>query len=253
MPNLNLIESSGRFDRPYKWLKRSVWQLTTMNRVNVVCGTEAKARNDSFLNRKGWSYAHGSKTENVKRECWMTWKDRVWLKANISVPVISGMSFHRALSGKDTPPNRALRVRLIHKKTMRMVIFYVVHLPTDNTKLRARIWVDATLGLHNFIEHDKVTFPDADIVVVGDINKNFRQRDERRIMEKHIERPNNLRNAWVGNVPRKGGTRGPRGIIDSAFTTLKVLSCRLLRDDRSSDHRPFKTRLRIRKFRECNK
>ena len=49
-----------------------------------------------------------------------------------------------------------------------------------------------------------------------------------------------LLNAWVGNLPARGGTHGPRSILDLTLTTMRARSF-LLPDDSSSDHRPYQT------------
>lgn len=44
---------------------------------------------------------------------------------------------------------------------------------------------------------------------------------------------------WSGHMPPKGkGTHGSR-LIDGTMATAKATKCQLLKDDDSSDHRPY--------------
>jgi hypothetical protein len=247
-----LIESSGRFDRPDSWFRHALWNLLDMRGVSVVAGTEAKTREDRLFKRKGWDHQHGSDfgvdDRGSRKEAWLMWDTNIWEKVGrASTPKLSGMTYTRSneYGGGETPFFRALRVILKHKKTGELVIFYVVHLPLDNTPLRAEVWLDTTKGLHELHKRDDARHPAAHQVLVGDINKNYREDGDRAACIRHLSVPNDWMNSWRDNLPRNGGTHGPRGIIDHAYSCMKALKCKLLKDDKSSDHRPFKVKYQI--------
>lgn len=249
-----LVHSSGRYDRSLESLLSSVKRLIHMRGVTLVSGTETKARPTKFLGKNpGWKWVHGVTDDQAAdgkdaayptRECWVMYSTREWELEGYSTPQIADRTYH-GVHGGTLPIARTLRCKFRNRKTGKIFFFYFVHMPTDGTDLRAQIWVEACDGLHAVISRDKEHFPDAAYVIQGDINKNFRQTDERMLMVKHISNPNKLRNAWAGHTPKKGGTHGPLGLIDSIFTNVKVKSAALLPDDASSDHRPFKVRLKV--------
>jgi hypothetical protein len=152
------------------------------------------------------------------------------------------------VNGALMPKFRALRVKLIHLESEQLFLYYIVHLPLDNTGLRESIWFDCCAGLAELVREDRRRYPEAKVVIQGDINKNFRQHFERGLMAAHIAGPTGTRQAWTGHEPKTGGTHGPLGLIDGTFAdvTLDVLGADLLPDDRSSDHRPYRVRLGFR-------
>ncbi|MFT4081200.1 MAG: hypothetical protein QM638_01310 [Nocardioides sp.] len=243
------LHSSGRFDRPQKRLRRWLYSYR-LRRCSVISGTEAKGRTNALFstrNAEEWDYAH---SKGAAGECWLTWKRNTWGQLGATrAPVLSQATYRRVASygGGETPPFRALRVRLREKRTGRTVICYVVHMPLHNTKQRAEVWEAVAEGLVELVNKDRKAYPEAEVVIVGDINYSWRNSHFRKLMVRHIAKPTGTTASWDGGrTPRKGGTIGSHGsLIDVLFTSIRIRGCRLLRDDNSSDHRPFITTLRL--------
>lgn len=246
------FHSSGRVDRSMDLLSRSIDRLRAIEGMSLGSGTEASGRKDAMLaHNKGWDWAHISKKEaetRAARECWAMWKNKVWDQTGEPITkILSPMTFTRAeaYGGHEAPPFRLLVVPLIHKGSKTLVDFCVAHLSLDNTQHRADIWVDQTEGLVEIIKERKASHPRRKFIINADFNKNWRQANERHMLMKHVARPLHANVSWDGHVPRHGGTHGPLGLIDATVTDLPVAGCRLLADDRSSDHRPYGFALRM--------
>lgn len=256
--------SSGRFDRSVESLERNVRRIrhTTRGRgplrrgVALVTGTEASGRSDAELERvlgdPGWDYVHIN--GRGKSECWATWDtsvleraaepytrqltDRTWVRS-------------KEYGGSTAPFVHALVVplRVVGRPARRSLTVIVVHMPLDNTELRAEIWVECTRGLRAVVAEIRANDPHTQILIEADWNKNYRQADERRMIEHYVANPLGLVQAWDGSAPARGGTHGPLGLIDGAVGSRRLLGattpwCWLLEDDASSDHRPYAHALR---------
>lgn len=131
------------------------------------------------------------------------------------------------------------------KGKARRVYVVIVHMPLDNTPERARCWIDCASGLVD-LEHDlRAHDPNAEVVIVADFNKNLREPDELHTVRRHLTTPLRMVTSWATGLPAAGGTHG-RQVIDFALLVRWFLgACELLADDASSDHRPFRYRLRF--------
>jgi endonuclease/exonuclease/phosphatase family metal-dependent hydrolase len=245
-----IVHFSGRFDRSDKiFLRTQKWLEESFAGTSIYTGTEAASRgNEDFpLADEKWGmvrYHKGSKGN--RKELWLRYRKAVWALHSFTQPQISAMSFHR-VGGAEVEDQFTLRVVLKHRDSGDLFIFYVVHMSLDNTPLRAEVWKDSCGGLYSVIKQDKIDFPNCKQVIQGDVNKNWREEEDRVQCRVRLEEPNNMTCAWDGNVPMTGGTHGPLGIIDHTYvsrTRLHVRSCklmtltRLLR--RVSDHHPYK-------------
>jgi len=119
----------------------------------------------------------------------------------------------------------------------------VCHLPShvqrgdgfyDNAQARA--WRDALDGWAEYWndvrKRDK---PDV-ALIVADWNVDFHSSHWRQYVQKVFPK---LELGWSGNMPPKNqGTHGSR-LIDATWSTHKATKCVLLKDDASSDHRPY--------------
>lgn len=236
---------SGLYSVDRKFLRRALQYTRSLPGVSVISGTEAKGRDEWFLKNTKWQHVH---MPGAKGECWLTWRDKTWeLAGKATVPILSNDQYFTR-GGSLFPKFRALRVPLTHKASEKQFLIYVVHMPLDNTAKRASVWVDATVGLAALLAVDRKKYPDVIQVVVGDINKNWREDGDRGQCVKHIVEPTKTRCSWTGHVPKTGGTHGNRGIIDHAYVHgAAVVACRLMKRlglfRRASDHWPFKYKL----------
>lgn len=242
---IRLLHASGRFDRPTRLLRRLIgWY--THQRLSIITGTEAKGRAAAtWAGLTRWGVEHLDGAGNIA-ECWLTYRAKVWAPTPVktTAPLLTDLQY-RTTAGALFPKFRALRVVLKHLRTGEVVAFYVVHMPLDNTDLRAQVWRLAADGLAALVAADAAEHPDWRQVIVGDINKNWRETPDRVACLQHLVTPTNSRCVWAGNLPKRGGTHGPRGIIDHAYVhRLAVKDARLLAHTplmrRTSDHWPFR-------------
>lgn len=253
------IHSSGRFDRPIASLAASVRRLRRVargrgplrRRVAFITGTEAGGRSDAELEQAlgsdpTWDYVN---LKGPAAECWATWRTSM-LERN-------GRPYSRQLSditwtrskeygGKEAAPVKALVVplRVVGRPNRRHIYLVVIHMPLDNTELRAQAWVDCCRGLRALVVDEIRTHdPHAEIVIEADWNKDHRNDRERDMIRKHVARPLRLVQGWDGSRPGRGGTHGRR-LIDGVVSSRRFLGwstpwCWLTADDNSSDHRPY--------------
>lgn len=252
------VHSSGRFDRPESLVRKSVHRLRNLPgkyRVTVVTGTEANgwspAKTRRILGGSGnWAYAHFN--GRGVGDTWATWDDRVWRSVRRPYTVqITHMTWTRsaAYGGKRAPYVRALVVPLrLRRRGWRRTRYYVVvHMPLENTPLRREVWLDCARSLVELGKEIQRQDPYAELVFVGDWNRDYREPGDRMLMSQEIAAPLRLRQAWAHHVPRTGGTIGRRKLIDGHIAPAgSIVDGGLVEDDASSDHRPMRTLLKSR-------
>lgn len=250
-----VVHSSGRFDRPLGLFETALYRTRLRKGITLITGTEAMFRPKDFLrdSTHEWASAHLSKADapgyemSTARELWATWRTDEWeLVGQIRAPKVSNMTYVHAARGVTSAEERILVVPLRHKKTGRRVFVLVAHMSLDNTEKRAEVWVDMCRGITRTIAHLRTIFPRAEFILNADLNKNYREVGDRADILHHLALPTGLTQAWDHHMPVKGGTHGPKGLIDDVLTTLDVEDAGLLPDDESSDHRPMWAKLRIR-------
>jgi hypothetical protein len=243
------IHSSGRYDRPLRSLQAS---LTRLRRLGaLVTGTEVSGRPDPkfWLLARGWGYAH-LKGAGAS-ECYATWDtNQLTLEGRPFARKLSDKTYDRDAEhgGQAAPFVHALVVKLRPVLAGKRAVFVVVvHMPVRNTDQRRKVWASCATGLR-LLESDLVNLdPDADVVFVGDWNADYRSSLDRFTMDNQLAKPLRMVQAWTGRVPSRGGTHGA-SLIDGAILPRAILAgCELLPDDPSSDHRPFRYRVRCRK------
>jgi hypothetical protein len=153
--------------------------------------------------------------------------------------------------GKPAAKVHALVVPLRPVKGNRRLIFLVVvHMPLDNTEQRAEVWVDCCRGLRELEDQLHAMDPTAEVVLVGDWNKNEKDHQERGMIRKHLTGPLGLTDCWDygrHSLSVGEGTHG-RQVIDAALLPKPMLrAARLCPDDASSDHRPMRYKVRLRR------
>lgn len=241
------VHSSGRFDRSVAVWRASLSRLRKLG--SVVTGTEAAGRSRSVfasaLGRVGWDYAHLSGA--AVGECYASWDGTVLEPAaHPFARKLTDMTWTRApeFGGAKAAKVHALVVPLrTRTRGGRMYVLVVVHWPLDNTEQRAAVWRDVCEGIRDLQRDLEARWPDADVVVVGDVNKNLRQHNEAAQVRQRLEWAMHTVVSWRPPFP-SAGTHGSQ-LIDMAFARAGVIrACELVADDASSDHRPFRYRLR---------
>lgn len=244
------VHSSGRFDRPLHDLRASVERLRGMrgpDEVVLVSGTESSHRPDSFLRGKGWESVHLDGAG--RNECWATWRsDALELIRPAYARRIADRQWYR-VGGSIAPKVHALVIplRVVNRRFRRKIYVVVIHMPLDNTPLRASIWFECCDGLRDVAAEIRAEDPTAEIVFLADWNKNWRQAPERAAIQSRLAGPLGLQQAWDGHAPKRGGTHGPISLLDGAILAAKaIFGCELVKDDDSSDHRPMRVGVKFR-------
>lgn len=258
------IHSSGRFDRSDASLAQSVKRLRKVTRgrlpfrrrVAYITGTEASGRGWKTMKHilgsdSRWDFAWIS--GRGAGECWATWSTGHLELAGVPFTrKLTSMTWRRSqeYGGKEAPPVEALVVPLqpAGRPGRRTLYLAIVHMPLDNTELRAAIWRDVCRGLRILATDIRAEDPYAEVVFEADWNKDHRNAIERAAIQQHIARPLRLVQGWDGSRPGRGGTHGRR-LIDGVVASRRVLGfstpwCWLTADDSSSDHRPYVHTLR---------
>ena len=123
----------------------------------------------------------------------------------------------------------------------RTIYLGISHLPSHvqdgnsfHNNAQAAAWKDAVKGWHTYWnDFRNEHHPDAGFLV-ADWNIDFHSQHWRDYVQGVFP---SLHLSWKGNMP-SGGTHGKR-LIDATWATVKPYAARLLKDDDSSDHRPY--------------
>lgn len=241
MTRFTHIHSSGRFDRSTALNRKDNESFHKI--AELVTHTEMSAdRMTDAFRLPGWSFAHDNRGGG-RDECVVEWDNEAFSLGGMPrTEQLSKMRFTRSkeYGGKTADPFFALVVPLqVADHPGQRVWVIVAHMPLDNTALRARIWFDTCRGLRKVVRALRKEDPGAEVLIVADWNKNYRQAEERAKMEKKVARPLGLRQSWAGHAPASGGTHGPKALIDGDVTDLVPTGARLLEDTAASDHRPY--------------
>lgn len=240
------VHSSGRFDRSNESLAKD---LTSFHKVgSIVTHTEMSQdrRTAVFKANKddGWEF-YRSGEDFGQDECVIEWDSNVWkLDGEPRAIQMTKRRFKRS-AGFMAPPIHVLKVNLRSVKNPKIVIVTMTaHLPVDKIPERAAIWHDIMRNWASWIRRYKKRRQGRKLLLIADWNKNFRQLSERAAISRYLW-PLGLKASWAGNMPKRGGTFGPLGLIDGDYSNMKVVWCRLLPDTKSSDHRPYAARYRV--------
>jgi hypothetical protein len=106
----------------------------------------------------------------------------------------------------------------------------------DNAQAKA--WKSALDGWGNYWNNKRKKDHPTLAILTGDWNVDFHMSVWRDRVQSYFP---SLFLGWKGNMPN-GGTHGAR-LIDGSMSTTKAKKCVLLKDDGSSDHRPFGEKL----------
>lgn len=240
--------NAGRFDRSGKTWRRATTYL--MRRTVLIAGTEAAGRPAALFRQalwnNGWDYVHLAGA--APGECYATWHiGALELAAKPWAHKLTDLTWVRSqeYGGREAAKVHALVVplRKANRGGLPSHVLVVVHMPLDNTPQRAACWADCCGGLVDLKRDLTRRWPGVEVVIVGDFNKNLRERDEAGQVRQRLEKPLGMVTSWQDGLPH-GGTHG-RAVIDFALLKRSLLAaCHLLRDLPDSDHRAFRFKLR---------
>lgn len=124
----------------------------------------------------------------------------------------------------------------------RTVFLSVAHLPSkvqngnqfyDNAQARA--WKSAVKGWHTYWNDFRNKHHPDEGLLAADWNIDYHSKHWRQHVQNIFP---SLHLNWQGHMPEGKGTHGKR-LIDATWATAKAFKSRLLKDDDSSDHRPY--------------
>lgn len=223
------------FNRNVRRMRQDGRTIVTRTELTDVDSNRAlKIRND------GWGVYHPI-TPWGPANCSVEWDQAEWQRIDKGFLALTDIRI-KTKKGHLQPPSLLVWVVLKNRRTGLELLVTVAHHNLDNTPLRAKAWREEGATLLEFLAESKRQHPKRKRLHQADVNKNWREPDERIAVLRNYVAPG-MHDLWASSkIPAHGGTHGPRGLIDHAFSDLAG-NIQLLDDDRSSDHRPVEVRL----------
>lgn len=244
MPKILGFHSSGEWNQPASLLAANVRRTRRQGRS---FGTRTEVTTGSHHNAlKGgtWGVYHPTNPETHNfLDCSVEWDRDVWRRVNAYVLTLNPERLHTA-KGFLLPPSRMPVVVLEHRKVKRHLLVGAFHLQLANTAARRAAWRTEAATIRAHVLDVRREHPGWRICLQGDGNRNQRITALRDAVQARMLRGTGLHNCWVGHMPARGGTHGPRSLLDLSVANVPGGS-RLLPDDGSSDHRPYETWLTL--------
>lgn len=234
---ISLVLSPGRYDRPLAKLAASVERLQDL--AGVIVHTEQGGKlqpREALFRSAGWPFYHPAGAGPGETLC--QWDPNHRLAGEPLARRLSPLWYFR-VGGARTPPFYAT-VTPLQPPRGRVVVVIAAHLPTRNTARRRTVWASCMAGLARLVGDVRARYPGCRVMVAADFNVDH--RTDRALVGRYLT-PLQLADAWRGREPAIAGTHGRR-LIDAVWTDLPVVSCKLVADDDSSDHRPHRVQVR---------
>lgn len=242
---LKTFHSSGEWNQPAALVEHNVRRMRGGGRsVGTRTEVTTAAHDEALRQDDGWDVHHPrSPFTDGFVDCAVEWDAEVWRLVEARVVTLNAERLHTA-KGFLLPPSTMPLVVLQHRELGRHLVVGAFHMQLANTARRRAAWRVEAATIRQTSADLRVTHPGWEQVFQGDGNRNQRITALRDAVQARMLRGTKLRNAWVGNLPARGGTHGPRSILDLTVSTMRGRSF-LLGDDTSSDHRPYQTNLEV--------
>lgn len=224
------LHESTRFDRPAAALRAVLhyWR----HRVSLVTLTEIRGRE---IDLRGWTTLTGPGDSGILV------RDRAWKVRTAWTELLSETPI-----GKDGKRYVRAIFALLEHRSGATVLVSCAHLPSDvqdgdgfSTSPKVKVWRESMQTYATTIREAAAYNPDG-YLVAADWNVDHRRAVWRSWIGSRFPM---LHCSWTGRMPRRG-THGRR-VIDATWTSFKVERIRVLRRNRSSDHRPYVETLRV--------
>lgn len=232
------FHNSGRFDRSDELLEANVHRMRTGGRT---FGTRTEMTNPEFRDelhwpKDGWAHFH-PRTEYGLTNCTIEWSTRTWKLIDQDVIDLTDIRI-TTQGGFLLPPSQAPWVLLEHIRTGVEMELSTAHNNLHNTPKRNAAWMDEAKTIRAHWKRSRRRHPERIRVHQADINRTQRLPKNQALVQRTMLHATDMKNLWIGQIPKTGGTHGKRAILDVPFANRpgRVF---LLGDDASSDHRPF--------------
>lgn len=242
-PPIRHAHSSSLYDGPKSGLKDQMKRLVTATdpSANLSTLTEVGSDERTKILKDAAPGEWGAWVPNASACCsdsGLMWRKSDWSLLSKDLHKLTDKVWTDGQGRKHTTYATSAKFKHTSGRT---VFVSVAHLPShvqngnkfyDNAQARA--WKSAVDGWHTYWnKFRKAHHPDAGLIVadwnVDYHSKHWRQHVQAIFPSLHLN--------WQGHMPN-GGTHGKR-LIDATWGTQKPTKTRLLKDDNSSDHRPY--------------
>lgn len=238
---IRVAHSSGRWDASTEALERNVRRLRRHH--SIVTRTElTRPGVKSALSwpEDGWGLWH---PKGAADDCSIEWDRDVWDCEDRAVLPLTHIRIHTE-SGFLKPPCTAVLATLRHLVTRLRVEVSVWHLDLENTPLRREAARQERAALRAHWHNRRLHDPSVELIGQGDLNLDQRHRSQRDLVRRQMLDGTGMVNLWESHPLPAGGTHGPH-LLDATLATIPGRS-QLIRDDNSSDHRPYESELETR-------
>ena len=259
LPAFTHIHCSSRFDRPAASLEIALdgW----MNQASIITLTEVQdERRENTLREKGWNH-YSAKRGAGADNCAVAWDRSVWTSSWQGVRKLHTKKYDRFKVDKKAAFVHACTVVLKHKSSGKKLLVTVAHMPsfvdaigkpgfrTSGEGWRSRkvayiestktwsTWTEALIRRHNL----------DGVLVVADWNLNLKDDWVRDYLRNHWGKT--YKQAWK-HFPTGGTMVGSRQVLDGSLVRHLAIEdggAKLMARTASSDHIPYKERLRFAK------
>lgn len=236
------VHSSSRYDRSPESLSRQAHRFAR-TRTDMVTWTEVSDdRRARVLRVAGWRSFTPDGTD-----VGMSWPRRQWRTRMVDARTLSRHRF-TTINGFVSPLQRAAVVVLQRRRGGERVVLVAAHLPAiidAERRARLRAWRGALSSLSDLVPRLQDRWHPDLVIVAADWNIDLRRPARREQLRRAFP---GLSLTWRRPLPA-GGTHERGGLIDGTLTSGRGRA-RLISDDASSDHRPYREVVRPRDTRK---
>lgn len=239
-PRIRHIHSSSRYDRSVKSLLKAIWWYITWADLITLTEMDDDARGGALGRVPGFLRVQIQR-EGGRDECAALVRKRKFRVTHIRPVLLS----NTGLPSRGGQEVWCLEFILTHKRTGLTCKVWVIHWPND-AKIAPKGQGHAPSMIHaSGRQLISTLYRDSDtdnVLATGDWNWRWEDLGVRIIIRRQFGQGVNT--TWEENRPTKDGTF-MNNLIDWSVTDMAILKARLMRDDDSSDHQPFRETLVI--------
>lgn len=237
------VHSSSRFDRSSTSLLRAIARYLSWPGTDISLTEVSGSKRIKVLRRFPTHRVVNFEGNHARDDCALLISRWRWRNIASGTKLLS----KEAMPGWNNAWCYAVWSKDVHKSTGLRVVKVVIHFAarvedsrgyrykTADDRQNAKAHKEAIRNLNSQIrDWQKQGY---DVVVSADWNLDWRRLWVRKMLRRELPM---LNWTWGGpRMPERGGTHGTR-LIDYTGTTMRIEKASLMKDDASSDHRPYK-------------